>query len=154
VEWAEIALLRGTKDGQITFEVNVSVPDAISSDPANARQLEAIKLFYSRDFPDLTYDQASALLSYREFARLSAEALFGKTTIQLRKALSTCLAAYVSSEPEVSRWVVEWQRKVFERGSTSPRVRGSPYFEDVKSFADYLDGVMEMNGLGHVLGRK
>jgi hypothetical protein len=154
VEWSEIALFRGVVDGQLTFEINVSVPDATAFEAATARQLEAIKLFYSRDFPELTYDQASALLSYREFARLCAEALFGKITIQLRKALSACLAAYVSSDPEISSWVVEWQRKVFERGSTFPRVRGSPYFEDVSSFADYLDGVLEMNGLGHMMERK
>lgn len=60
--------------------------------------------------------------------------------------LAPCLAAYVTSDPEMVKFATTWSERNFERGTGSPRVRGTPYFADVEQFASYIEGCIEMNG--------
>lgn len=132
--------------GELGFQLTVSMPDAADDAPATDRQKEAVRLFYNYDVPDISADQAHALLAAREFGRLCCEAIFNRYPERVRRTLAPCLAAYVTSDPEMLRFVTKWSDRNFERGTGSPRVRGTPYFADVEQFASYIEGCMAMNG--------
>ena len=55
------------------------------------------------------------------------------------------MAAYVTHDTEMLAFVTAWSERNFERGTGSPRVKGTPYFADMENFAVYLEGCMEFN---------
>lgn len=103
-------------------------------------------MFYQTDFGELRDCQAHALLSCRDYSRLCADVVFKKYPQGARNALTRALAAFVLSNDKMVDFVTNWNDRNFERGTGSPRVRGTPYFRDVEQFADYLDGMIELNG--------
>lgn len=147
LDWHDIVLCVGSpEEGHIGFQLNIALPDAEDESAATERQEEAVRLFYQYQGEPLRACQAHALLSCREYARLCTEAIFKRYPERLRKMLAPCLAAYVTSDPEMVRFATKWSERNFERGTGSPRVRGTPYFTDVEQFASYIEGCIEMNG--------
>lgn len=146
-EWHDIVLCDGSPESdQLGFRLNVSVPDATCEVEATERQADAVKLFYQYEVEGLCDCQAHALLSCREYARLSSEILFKAYPERIRRLLAPCLAAFLTSDPAMVQFVTKWSERNFERGTGSPRVRGSPIFADVEQFADFIKGCMDMNG--------
>lgn len=147
VAWHDIALCDGSPEqGFIGFHLNVTIPDATTETPATERQEEAVRLFYQYDSGPLAECQAHALLSCREYTRLCADAIFRHYPERIRQMLAPCLAAYLTSDSEMVRFATNWSERNFERGTGSPRVRGSRFFTDLERFGSYLDGCIEMNG--------
>jgi len=136
VAWHDIALCDGSPEqGFIGFNINVTVPDPMTETPATARQEGAVRLFYQYDGGPLTECQAHALLSCREYARLSTEAIFKRYPERIRQMLAPCLAAYLTFDPEAVRFATTWSERNFERGTGSPRVRGTRFYADLERFA-------------------
>lgn len=147
MEWHEIAIPTGTPDaGWLGLHVNFLLPSPEGDAPASDRQAEAVKLFYSVDFGELTGDQVHALLSCREYSRLSAEALFKNYPAKFQNIVALAIAAFILRDESMIIFVKTWNEKAFSRGSGSPRVRGSPIFEDIRLFVVYLEGCLEMDG--------
>jgi hypothetical protein len=145
--WHEIVACEGSAEtGQLGFQLNVGIPEAMSNEPASDRQLDAVALLYNHRLDDLTACQAHALLSTREYARLCCETIFKNYPDKVRRMLAPCLAAFVTQDDEMLRFVTIWSERNFERGTGSPRVRGTPYFNDMEQFGSYIAGCMEMNG--------
>lgn len=146
-DWSHIALPVGSPERRdFGMHLNFTLPDAKCELPATERQAEAVKLFYQTDFGELHDCQAHALLSCREYARLCADTIFKRYPYDVRSVLARALAAFVLSDERMTQFVVNWSDRNFERGTGSPRVRGTPHFADVELFASYLDGMLEMNG--------
>jgi hypothetical protein len=147
VEWHDIALCQGNpQNGELGFHVVYTVPDVKCDRPATLRQIESIKLFYLREFEDICESKAHALLSCREFSRLSVDLIFKKYPDSVRKLLAQCIAAFILSDASTVKFVVNWSDRNFARGTASPRVKGAPCFVDIEQFSMYLEGCMEMNG--------
>lgn len=146
-DWHDIVMCEGSAEtGQLGFRLNVGMPEATSNVPATDRQRDAVALFYNHRLDDLTDCQAHALLSAREYARLCCDTIFKRYPDRIRRMLAPCLAAFVTQDDNMLRFATTWSERNFERGTGSPRVRGTPYFADMEQFAAYIEGCMEMNG--------
>ena len=146
-EWHEIVRIRGQPQaGNVSFECNFVLPEVVDNLEATSFQIDAVNQSYQRDFPSLTASQAHALLSYREYARLCCDAIFPKYPPGLKRSLSACLAAFISSDAGVAKFATTWSERNFDGGVGSPRVRGTPYFPDMQAFAEYLDGSLSIAG--------
>lgn len=128
------------------MHLNFRLMDASDTLSATTRQADAVALFFETDFGELTDGQANALLSCREFARLSARAIFPKWANPTQNLVARAIAAFILSDDEMVEFVVRWSNNSFARGSSSPRVRGAPIFADVDAFATYLEGALQMLG--------
>ena len=145
--WSDIALPVGSADRRdFGMHLNFTLPEATCELPATDRQAEAVTLFYQTDFGELRDSQAHALLSCREYARLSAEAIFKRYPYDVRHILARALAAFLLSDAGMVRFATNWSGRNFARGTGSPRVKGTPFFSDLEQFASYLEGCLEMNG--------
>ena len=129
------------------MDINFVLPDSNDTTPATDRQKEAVALFYEVDFGDsLSAEQAHALLSCREFARLSAATIFRAWPAKVQSFLARAIAAFIVSDEHFIQYVVKWSEKAYSRGSASPRVRGAPIFPEVERFGLYLEVNIELNG--------
>jgi hypothetical protein len=146
-EWRNIARCTGIEEpGVVGFHVNYMLSASSDEQLATERQVSAVRSFYGRGFPGLTRGQAHRLLSFREYSRLCATIFFKSFNTEMQLRLAACLAAFVSHDSEIGDFVVGWSNRNFEKGVDSPRVRGTPYFLDMKNFADYLVCVLQQNG--------
>jgi len=123
-----------------------TLPDATGDQPATDRQATAVLMFYEQDFGGVTFDQADSLLSCRDFARRSADTIFNRYPEPLRHLMARSIAAFLLSDGQTLQFVRNWSKAACERGSGSPRVHGAPFFSEVTAFANYLEGMMEMEG--------
>lgn len=140
----EIATYLWNSDDQsYGFSIRMTLPEPVTDVEPTSRQLIAIKDFYQCEYPALTFDQASALLAYREYARLCGDVIFKQAPLNTIPVLKACLAAYIGSDAEIAKWVVNWSNRNFCRGSSSTRVKGSPFFADLESFGKHLLKSME-----------
>lgn len=147
MDWSDIALPTGSpSSGEFSIHLNWTLPEPRCEIAATERQIDAVRLFYQADFPELRDSQAHMLLSCREYARICGDILFKKYPSSFRQVLARGLAAFILSDTAMTKFATNWSDRNFERGSGSPRVRGTPYFEDMNQFAIYLDGMVELNG--------
>lgn len=147
MNWSDIALPAGSPErGDFAIHLNLTLPEANCEMKATERQADAVKLFYQTDFGELYNSQAHALLACREYARLSAEAIFKRYPSDIRNIMARALAAFLLSDAQMVQFVTNWSEAAFNRGSGSPRVRGSLFFHDVEEFASYIEGMIEING--------
>lgn len=147
MDWSDIALPTGSPASrEFGLYINWTLPEAKCEIAATARQIEAVRLFYQADVTELFDSQAHMLLSCREYARLCGDIVFKQYPPSIREILVRGLAAFILSDAAITQFATNWSDRNFERGSGSPRVRGTPYFEDVAQFAGYLDGMIELNG--------
>ena len=147
MEWSEIALPVGSPEqGFLGLQLHFVLPPDTCKSPASSRQEEAVGFFYEREFGSITASQANTLLACREYARLCSDSIFKEYSLASRNLLARGIASYILDEPEILNFVIEWSKKNFAKGVTSPRVCGTPYFMDVFNFASYLEGMIEMNG--------
>lgn len=148
MNFSDIARPEGTPENRdFGMHLNLTLPDAKSDLEATERQAEAILLFYKIDFGgNLRFCQAHALLSCREFARLSAQTIFKQYPPDVQNIIARALAAFLLSDVIMVQFVVNWSSAAFNRGSSSPRVRGSQIFHDVEDFASYIKNAIELKG--------
>lgn len=147
MDWTELVTVRSKPaSGYLDIVAYCKLPDATSDFPCTDNQILAIKIFYQMEFENLTFCQASTLFSCREFARLCARSIFKSCHPVIQDSLSRCIAAFLLSDGSYYGFVNTWNQKNFTRGTGSPRVTGSPIYADVLNFAEYLDGMLFMEG--------
>jgi hypothetical protein len=147
MDWSDIALpTGGPESGHFGMHLKFTLPQATCKLPATERQAEAVRQFYAHDFGEICESQAHALLSCREYARLCALALFNRYPAAVQQMMARALAAYLLCDREMVEFATKWNVRNLSRGTGSPRVKGSPHYADLEQFAEYLDGMIEMNG--------
>jgi hypothetical protein len=147
MDWSDIALPTGSpRQGDFGLYLNFTLPEAKCALEASDRQISAVNIFYQIDLTELNDSQAHILLCCREYARLCAAIVFKRYPIGFQEIMARGLAAFILSDAAMTEFATKWSDRNFERGSSSPRVRGTPFFEDVAQFASYLEGMIELNG--------
>ena len=155
LEWHEIAMPTGTpQEGHLSFYVDYRVPEAETEIPATENQIFSVGLFYNRDLGVLSDDQAHHLLCVREYARCCTSAIFPRYHERIKDVLGPVLAAYVLSREDITAFVVKWSEQNFERATSNPRVKGTQFFPEVRAFAEYIQGSLEMLGWTESVLRK
>ena len=146
-DWHDIALPTGSpSQGFLGLHCNFRLPESKSQALASPRQVEAVLHFFEVNFGDLSDDQAHTLLSCREYARLAARSIFGKYPEIFQRLMARALASYILQDSEIVEFSLRWNDSNFRRGTGSPRVQGTPYFEDLRKFSEYLEGMVELEG--------
>ena len=145
--WHEIALPTGKPNsGVLGLHCNFRLPSPTADTPASARQRDSVTQFFETNFGELSEDQAHTLLCCREYARLAASSIFKLYPEPFRHLMARAFASFILSDNLITEFAIKWNENNFKRGTGSPRVTGTPYYEDLRSFSSYLIGMFEQDG--------
>lgn len=94
--------------GAPLFDLRVSIPDQTRGNPATEPQRASAAEFYGHEFPDLTFDQAHALLSCGDFARACVIAADLKLLPKSYSLFATLTAVWLLDDAQRSTAAIRW----------------------------------------------
>lgn len=101
--------------GEPVFDVDFTYPEAKPGErSATSAQRLSVADFYTYLPPDLTFDQAHSLLSYRSFARAVADVGLIQFHERVVALFARLLACHISNDRELARAAIVWSEDCFE----------------------------------------
>src|SRR3546814_5479801 len=95
-------------DNRIDMEVRVTIPHSKRYDPpATDAQIQSFRSLFGEPPDDLTFSQASAMLSCRDYAIEVVDTLRAAMGDSVRLAIGRAVAAFISRQPDVLQAVVK-----------------------------------------------
>jgi hypothetical protein len=121
-------------DNRIDMEVRVTIPHSKRYDPpATDAQIQSFRSLFGEPPDDLTFSQASAMLSCRDYANEVVDTLRAAMGDSVRLAIGRAVAAFISRQPDVLQAVVKWNERRWQSGAERSNIRATRHFLQVQA---------------------
>jgi hypothetical protein len=144
-----VVLVDRDANGGPVFDIVVTLPDSTKlDDRCTERQLAAATRFYCDDFSEgLSWSQAHALLSYREYAQECAIRIYPDKPHQVILLFARLIAAHISSRPVLAEYARSRSGRRFRAGTDRALVVRTKYFSEVNTFCTNIMGELARRGI-------
>lgn len=148
-DWREFIILDGiSSTGAPEFAVQLFLTDPDSSNvPPTDRMVRAVRNFYLIPLDNLNYEQAHALLCFRDYSELAVEEIYPHLSDEGKALVARLFAIFISADDALTKSVIRWSEINFTKGVADPTVKRTKSLSKLDDFYAELDRYLFANNI-------